>query len=127
MTGNNKSSKLKTKNKSTLPLTPKSTSSTPTTIRHQLSDNHQTKKAPPNPPNIIGKFITHRFREYVFAKKKDILRITNTKKANVHVCLTKYGSDLLHETNTYVSENANGKVKFYFCRFVWKSENQIFL
>ena len=59
------------------------------------------------------KFRTHRFRKYLFAKKKDILNITN-KKVCFHVSFTKYRSDLLHETNTYGSKNANKKVKFRF-------------
>ena len=58
-------------------------------------------------------FRTNRFRENLFARKKDILNITN-KKVNFHVNLTKYRSDLLHETNTFVSKNTNGEVKFCF-------------
>ena len=45
--------------------------------------------------NIICKFRTHRFREYFYAKKNDILNITN-KKVNFHVSLTKCRLDLLH-------------------------------
>ena len=79
-----------------------------------LVQSHQTKKiATRKPSNIICKFRTHHFREYLFARKKDILNITN-KKINFHVSLTKYRSDLLHETNTYVSKNASGEVKFCF-------------
>ena len=32
----------------------------------------------------------------------------------MHVSHTKYRSDLLHETNNYVSKRANGKVNFCF-------------
>ena len=71
------------------------------------------KKSNTQASNIICKFRTHRFRKYIFAKKKDILNITN-KEVYFHVSLTKYKSDLLHETNTYVSKNANKKVKFCF-------------
>ena len=71
------------------------------------------RKATHKPPIIICKFRTHRFREYLFTRKKDILNITN-KKINFHVSLTEYRSDLLHETNTCVSKNANGEVKFCF-------------
>ena len=79
-----------------------------------LLQSHQTKKiATRKPSNIICKFRTHHFREYLFARKKDILNITN-KKINFHVSLTKYRSDLLHETNTFVSKNTNGEVKFCF-------------
>ena len=79
-----------------------------------LVQSHQTKKiATRKPSNIICKFRTHHFREYLFARKKDILNITN-KKINFHVSLTKYRLDLLHETNTYVSKNASGEVKFCF-------------
>ena len=53
------------------------------------------KKKKKKPRNIICKFRTHRFREYFYAKKKDILNITN-KKVNFHVSLTKCRLDLLH-------------------------------
>ena len=36
------------------------------------------------------------------------------KKINFHVSLTKYRSDLLHETNTYIPKNANGEKNFCF-------------
>ena len=58
------------------------------------------------PLNITCKLRTHCFREYLFAKKNDILNITN-KKVNFYVSLTKCRSDLLHETNKYVSKNGN--------------------
>ena len=35
-------------------------------------------------------------------------------------------TDLLHETNTYISKNTNGEVKFLLCAFTWKFENQFF-
>ena len=55
----------------------------------------QKKKKKNKPRNIIFKFRTHRFIEYFYAKKKDILNITN-KKVNSHVSLTKCRLDLLH-------------------------------
>ena len=55
----------------------------------------QKKKKKNKPRNIICKFRTHRLREYFYAKKKDILNITN-KKVNFHVSLTKCRLDLLH-------------------------------
>ena len=75
--------------------------------------SYQTKKTASKPLNIICKFRTHHFREYLFSKTKDVLNITD-KKVNFRVSLIKYRSDLLHVTNTYVSNNTNGKVKFCF-------------
>ena len=83
---------------------------------HRLPPNKKSsdkKKATRKPPNIICKFRTNRFTEYLFARKKDTLNITN-KKVNFHVRLAKYRSDLFHKTNTYVSKNGNGEVKFCF-------------
>ena len=44
-----------------------------------IKKSSDKNKSTPKPPNIICKFRTHRFREYLFAKKKDILHITNKK------------------------------------------------
>ena len=64
--------------------------------------------------SILQEDFEHTVSENIFSHtKKDTLNITN-KKVNFHVSLTKYRSDLLHETNIYVSKNANGKVKFCF-------------
>ena len=62
---------------------------------HRLPIIKVMQKKKKKPRNIICKFRTHRFREYFYAKKKDILNITN-KKVNFHVSLTKCRLDLLH-------------------------------
>ena len=52
--------------------------------------------------------LEHNISQNIFLQKR------SNKKVNFHVSFTKYRSDLLHETNTYVPKNANGKIKFCF-------------
>ena len=83
---------------------------------HRLPPNKKSSVKKKQYPSFRISYVNleHTVSENIFSQKKnDILNITN-EKVNFHVSLTKYRSDLLHETNTYVSKNANGKVKFCF-------------
>ena len=58
----------------------------------------------------IYKLRTRHFREYLLAKKE---RITPLIKTLISIIIwLSIDIDLLHETNTYVSKNANGIVKY---------------
>ena len=52
--------------------------------------------------------LEHNISQNIFLQKR------SNKKVNFHVSFTKYRLDLLHETNTYVPKNSNGKIKFCF-------------
>ena len=60
----------------------------------------------------IYKLRTRHFREYLFAKKERTTPLI--KKLISIIVLLNIDIDLLHETNTYVSKNADGKVKYSF-------------